>query len=62
MSAVAARASQVPLRVETLRDVPEPDLEPVVASFRRDGAVEVRTMRQANSLWTIEATFRVVPA
>lgn len=56
--APAVRASQIPMRVERLTDVPEERLEQLVASFRRDGAVEVRTLRQPNGSWTVEAAFQ----
>ena len=40
-----------------LNDVPEEGLEEVVASFKRDGATEVKTEKQANGKYKVTAKF-----
>lgn len=43
-------------RVETLTDVPDDLVDERVAGFEAEGAT-VKKTKQANGLWTIEATF-----
>ncbi len=43
-------------RTETLRNVPDADLDEVVADFKSEGA-SVTTDRQPNGQWTVTATF-----